>query len=280
MTIYDVAAASGVSLPSVTRFCRVVGFAGFRELLQGVAQSLGRVDSKDFVSIEMQVADEGLQALAARIANRQIDALQTTVQTLDFDAIERAIAAIATAKRVTVIGHGSAYLSAQGIAVKLNWAGVPAVAATPDLFSNLMIAIDAEDVVIGVSHQGRTRDTIELVRLAASFGATTIAVSTVADSPLASVSQIEIAVLSPDLVRAGTFLIAANALMLVADVIAASVAERRFNGDPPNRERVVEWIETNLRIGPTYEVREQPKPGRIRANSRRVAESIGRDGEL
>ncbi|HET7056570.1 MAG TPA: hypothetical protein VFI12_08910, partial [Thermomicrobiales bacterium] len=48
MTIYDVAEMSNVSLPSVTRFCRAVGFGGFRELVQGIAQSLGRIDSKDF----------------------------------------------------------------------------------------------------------------------------------------------------------------------------------------------------------------------------------------
>ena len=51
MTIYDVAEISNVSLPSVTRFCRAVGFGGFRELVQGIAQSLGRIDSKDFESL-------------------------------------------------------------------------------------------------------------------------------------------------------------------------------------------------------------------------------------
>ncbi|MEA2516099.1 MAG: hypothetical protein QOJ59_5588 [Thermomicrobiales bacterium] len=250
MTIYDVAAASGVSLPSVTRFCRAVGYPGFRELVQGIAQSLGRIESKDLETLEAPASENGLGVLANAIVKRQIDALQTTVKTLDFDAIERATEAIAAARRVTVIGHGGAYVPALGISVKLNWAGVAAVAATPDLFSNHVIAVDTDDVVIGVSHQGRTHDTIDMLQLARTFGATTIAVSAVPQSPLASATDIAIAVLTPEVARAGTFLIAFDTLMVLADILAAAVAERKWGGAPPHRAEVVEWIETNLRVGP------------------------------
>src|SRR6476660_2508961 len=83
MTIYDVAAMSGVSLPSVTRFCRAVGYPGFRELVQGIAQSLGRIDSKDFESLHSgEHHDGGIKSLAESIVNRQVEALQTTLHAL------------------------------------------------------------------------------------------------------------------------------------------------------------------------------------------------------
>jgi DNA-binding MurR/RpiR family transcriptional regulator len=72
----------------------------------------------------------------------------------------------------------------------------------------------------------------------------------VPNSPLAEVSDISLAVLSPDVARAGTFLIAFDALMVLADILAATVSERKWKGDPPNRHDVVEWIERNLRVGP------------------------------
>jgi DNA-binding MurR/RpiR family transcriptional regulator len=265
MTIYDVAAASGVSLPSVTRFCRAVGYPGFRELVQGIAQSLGRIESKDLETLEAPADGDGLAAIANTIVKRQIDALQTTLRTLDFEAIERATQAIADARRVTVLGHGGAYVPALGISVKLNWAGIAAAPATPDLFSNQVIAVGKEDVVIGVSHQGRTRDTIDMLQLARSFGATTVAISAVPQSPLGTTADIAVAVLTPEVARAGTFLIAFDTLMVLADILAASVADRKWNGTPPNRPEVVEWIETNLRVGPLP----QPKPtGRTRAGRR------------
>lgn len=251
MTIYDVAAMSGVSLPSVTRFCRAVGYPGFRELVQGIAQSLGRIDSRDLETLETASDGQGgLPALAATIVKRQIEAFQTTLQALDFEAIEQACNAIASAKRVVVIGHGGAYVPAIGMAIKLNWGGVAAHGATPDEFSNIVISTSPGDVVIGISHQGRTRDLIELLRLARKLGATTIGISTVPHSPLESVSDIPLAVLTPEIARAGTFFLAFDTLMIMADLLAATVAERKWNGAPPNRPEVVEWIETNLRVGP------------------------------
>jgi DNA-binding MurR/RpiR family transcriptional regulator len=235
----------------VTRFCRAVGYPGFRELVQGIAQSLGRIDSKDLESLEGTADDQGgLPALAATIIKRQIEAMQTTLQALDFDAIDRASTAIAGAARVVCIGHGGAYVPALGMAIKLNWGGVAAHGATPDEFSNIVISTSKSDVIIGISHQGRSRDTIELLRLAREFGATTIGISTVPHSPLAAVSDVSLAVLSPDMARAGTFFLAFDTLMVMADILAATVADRKWDGAPPNRPEVVEWIETNLRVGP------------------------------
>ena len=73
MTIYDVAEMSNVSLPSVTRFCRAVGFGGFRDLVQGIAQSLGRIDSKDFESLHSVDGHDGqIKTLAEAIVKRRL----------------------------------------------------------------------------------------------------------------------------------------------------------------------------------------------------------------
>ena len=251
MTIYDVAAAAGVSLPSVTRFCRAVGYTGFRELVQGIAQSLGRLEAKDIEATEQLAAPhDPVLDVVSTVVRQQIEALQISSRTIDLDAIGAATEVITKAQRVFILGHGAAYVPALGMAVKLNWAGVCAVATSPDMFTNQVIALGKNDVVIGFSHQGRTRDTIDMVALARELGATTIGVSTVPQSPLSAVSDISIAVLTPEAARAGTFIIAFDTLMVVADVIAALVSEKKWDGAPPHRGEVVEWIETKLRVGP------------------------------
>ena len=132
--------------------------------------------------------------------------------------------------RVVIIGHGSAYVPAMGMAIKLNWAGIASHGATPDEFSNIVISTSKSDVVIALSHQGRTRDVVELLKLARSLGATTIGISTVPHSPLASASDIPLAVLSPDIARAGVFFLAFESLMVLADILAATAAERKWAG--------------------------------------------------
>jgi DNA-binding MurR/RpiR family transcriptional regulator len=184
------------------------------------------------------------------VVRQQIEALQITARSIDLDAINEATQAIAKAQRVYVLGHGAAHVPALGMAVKLNWAGVSAVATPLDMFTNQVVAVGPNDVVIGLSHQGRTRDTIDMLALARELGATTIGVSTVPQSPLGAVSDITIAVLTPEAARAGTFLIAFDTLMVIADVLAALVTDVKWAGSPPNRGEVVEWIETKLRVGP------------------------------
>lgn len=251
MTIYEVAEVADVSLPSVTRFSRAVGYPGFRELVQGIAQSLGRIESKDLEDLhKVDGREDVIPGLVGAVARRQIDALQTAARTIDQAALQEAAEAIAHAPRTTIIGHGGAYVPALAMAIKLNWAGIPAYASTPDLYSNQAMAVTEDDVVIGISHQGRTKEVIEMLRLAGGFGATTISVTTVPSSPLGTVANIQLAVLTPEVARAGTFLIAIDALNLLADVLAASAADVKWGGAPPNRAPVVEWIETHLRIGP------------------------------
>ncbi|MCC6313020.1 MAG: MurR/RpiR family transcriptional regulator [Thermomicrobiales bacterium] len=251
MTIADVAAESGVSLPSVTRFCRAAGYPGFRELTQELARSLGRIDSRGFAELPAVAADaDGLPGLAARIVARQIGALEDTLRVLDYAEVERAVATLIAAARVAIVGSGGAYASALGVAVKLNWAGIPATASSPDQFANQLVAISPGDVVVAISHQGRTRDTIGAVRQARAFGAATIGIATVPNAPLLAATDIALAAFSRDLARSGTLLIANHAELFVGDVLAAAIAERRRNDSPSQRESVADWIEANLRVRP------------------------------
>lgn len=253
MTIYELAEISGVSLPSVTRFCRALGYPGFRDLLQALAQSLGRLDVKDLQQ-PVTGGQPGLPGVVAAVVNRQIEALQNTLRTLDYDELEAAVTAIAGARRLTVVGSGGAYVSALGAAIKLNWAGVPAVATSPDLFANQLVGLDPSpdgDVVIAISHQGRTRDTIATLRLAKEFGATTIAITAIAHAPITEIADIGLAVFSPARALHGTFTVAHTAELVVADILAAAVAERKWQSNPPRRAAVADWIEQHLRVGPT-----------------------------
>lgn len=252
MTISDVASASGVSLPSVTRFCRAVGYSGFRELVQGIAQSLGRLEMRDLQAMEMgQGPDGGLPGLAARVVGHQVTTLQNVLHTLDYRILDEAAAAIAAANQVTIIGHGAAFISAQSFAVRLNFAGISATASTPDLFSIQLVAIRPGDVLLAISNQGRTRDIIEAVRRSREFGAKTIAVSSITHTPLSEVADISVAAFSAETARAGMFLTSYNAVLAVADILAVSVAERKWDGEPPHRADVVDWIEAYWRVGPT-----------------------------
>ncbi len=249
MTISEVAASSEVSLPSVTRFCRAMGYAGFRELVQELARSLGRADARSLEDIPSPADHAGaLSGMAAEIVATQVGALQDTLRALDFAAVERAVDALCATRHATAVGSGGAYVSALGLAFKLGWSGVPIAGATPDMFVNQLAAVSPGDVVIALSHQGRTRDTLGVMRLARSYGATAIAISAVPNAPMLAEADIALAAFSADLARAGTLLVANSAELLVANILAAAVADRR-GSDATRRDSVALWIEDELRVG-------------------------------
>jgi DNA-binding MurR/RpiR family transcriptional regulator len=276
MTIYEVASRSDVSVPSVTRFCRTVGYSGYRDLARGLAQSLARLDARELETLPGNTdGPEYLHTVTQRIVERQCHALQVAGKTIDLDVVQTIASKMLDASRITLIGHGAAYPTALGTAVKLNWAGIPAFAVTPDMFSNQAMFQGAGDIVVGISHQGRTRDVIEALRLSSTLGATTVGISAVPHAPLAQVADHYLAVLSTELAREGIFIVASNALMLAADLLAAAVSEQQQrSGDLPGRRgQVSEWIESQFRVGPLAaragSARDHPDPAVARGEAHR-----------
>ena len=88
-TVAEVARAAGTSEPSVIRFCRRMGLAGFRELTLRLTEALSRPDSlvhRD-VSAEDTTADATVKVLEAAI--RSLVDLRGQLSTLPFDPVVR-----------------------------------------------------------------------------------------------------------------------------------------------------------------------------------------------
>ena len=104
MTIAELAAAAGVSKPTVVRFCRTLGCEGYREfklrLAQNLAVSLQYLEA-DTTGGEGRGDDAMDQILSALSAASNIMRAQ-----LDRDALDRAQAAIARCRNLMVVGIG------------------------------------------------------------------------------------------------------------------------------------------------------------------------------
>src|SRR5689334_952924 len=69
--------------------------------------------------------------------------------------------------------------------------GIPAALAAPSVARHYRARIDLEDtLVVSLSQSGRTEEIVEVQRWAASLGATTVAISNDASSPLATEADV------------------------------------------------------------------------------------------
>ena len=93
-----------VSPPTITRFCRALGFAGLREFKLHLAQNLAVGTSTLHRAV---VAGDNMQAVTHKVLQGAASALANLERHIVPDDLERAVARIATARRVDCYGVGN-----------------------------------------------------------------------------------------------------------------------------------------------------------------------------
>ena len=183
----EIAARTGVSQPTVARFCRAAGYSGYRDFKLRLAQSLA--NGVPFVHHDVGIHD-AMADVAAKVFDRGIAALVTVRNHLDPDALERATQLLATARRIEFYGLGNSGIVAMDAQHKFFRLGVPAVAySDPHVHAMSASLLGKGDVVVAISATGRTRELIRSVEIARDAGAAVIAI-TASASPLANLATV------------------------------------------------------------------------------------------
>jgi DNA-binding MurR/RpiR family transcriptional regulator len=131
------------------------------------------------------LATDGLAAVVAKVSAVEMLALRETASGLDLEALKAVIDRILSASTVVLHGVGASGLGADDLAHKLQQIGHRALC---DRDSHSAIALAAQlrgdGVAIGFSHNGRTRETVEFLRVARGTGATSVAITNTRNSPI------------------------------------------------------------------------------------------------
>ena len=102
-TLDDLAKQTDLSTTSVLRFCRRLGFSGFKAFQQAVRRELKY--SPDLLDKFQRTSAGQLEnALLAQTVQQGIACIQETFQEMSFDAISHAVDSIARARRVYTFG--------------------------------------------------------------------------------------------------------------------------------------------------------------------------------
>ena len=225
MTIAELAAAAEVSQPTVTRFCRSIGCASFADFKINLATTL--TVAAAYLQPGRQFDDDAGQ-LAQAIMTRAVNAMRDSLNALDTDAVARAIASIAKARRVDIYGQGGGSASlAEDAKLRLFRIGL-AVCAYVDGHQQRMSAatLSQGDVVLAISNSGRSKAVAEALQIAQSFGATTIAL-TRPGTPVAEGADILIPIVVAEDENVLLPTPSRYAHMVVVDTIATGVAAER-----------------------------------------------------
>ena len=183
----EVARETGASEPSVIRFCRRVGLAGFRELGLRLVEALSRPDSHVHRSISL---DDAPTDAASKVVEASIQSLVEVHSQLSAMPVEEAVDAMRTARQIIFAGLGASGNVAMDARQKFFRLGIPCSVVTdaPGLLQMAAIA-DADDVFVIASHSGSWPELRRAADLATANGAIAIALTN-PNSPLAEAATI------------------------------------------------------------------------------------------
>lgn len=188
MTITELAEAAQNAEATVFRLCKKLGFSGYQELKIALAGDL--YTPLESVYKEVDPTDS-IRTMASKIFLGINEGLQDTLKIIDEDAIERAIQAITTTRRIDVYGSGGSAIIASDIEHRFMRFGISVRSySDPHLQIASATLLQPGDLVIAVSHTGANRDVLEAVEMAKSNQVTTIAITSYLRSPLSQAVDI------------------------------------------------------------------------------------------
>ena len=233
LSITELAERAGTSPATVTRFCRLIGYAGYPPLRVGAAADLGRSSAYETwqsdIGRAFDPSDTALEVLTALVSSHTA-ALQSTATQLDHNAAARAAAAIAGSAHTDIYGIGGSAGVASELQARLYRIGLNAHVWTEVHEGLTSAAIQGPGAVaIGISNTGRTGEMIEMLSLARSAGAFAVAITGNPDSPLASVADVHLTAYAPDAYLQPDDLSAKHAQLLAIDLLYLLVAQQDFS---------------------------------------------------
>jgi DNA-binding MurR/RpiR family transcriptional regulator len=186
-SVRELASRGRVSVGSVSRFVRTLGFADFRSFRLALARETAHPTTSLFEAIRPGDSDD---EIARKVFLGNIRSLEDTLKLVATPDLAAAARAIGKAGRLVFFGIGSSGNIARDAALLFSFMELASVACV-DPYQIVVQSTQARaaDVYVGLSHSGRSAITVEGLAQARRRGAVTVGISNYPRSPLARVSR-------------------------------------------------------------------------------------------
>ncbi len=182
-TVTDMAEITSVGETSVLRLCRRLGFRSYQEFKLSLAKEL--VNPAKNIYNEIEETDD-FKAIARKVTIENNMALENTLSLLNDKELEKSIKAIVQAKRIYFFGIGSSGTVALDGKYRFLRMGLNVDAVSDSHYMSMTSTLlTKEDVVIGISTSGSTKDIVDAVRIAKNNGVFFVCITSQSRSPLA-----------------------------------------------------------------------------------------------
>ena len=202
---------------SILRFCKRLGFAGYKEFQRELIAELALLGDKKDVALEDISMDDSVERIVGKVMKSNVRTIEATARTLDYTVLERCAAYLKRARAVNLFGIGASRLVAHDLAQKL---------MRVDKECHLYDDWHEGDMAIAFSYSGLTQEVLDCTAEAQRHNCPVVAVTKVdGSSKLATMADAVLGVAASEpLVRSGAMASRMAQLMVVDALYAAYVA--------------------------------------------------------
>ncbi|EOI1370740.1 MurR/RpiR family transcriptional regulator [Serratia nevei] len=238
-SIATLARMADVSEPTVNRFCRRLDTKGFPDFKLHLAQSLA--NGTPYVNRNVE-EDDSVDSYTSKIFESVMASLDTVKANLDIAAINRAVDLLTQAKKISFFGLGASAAVAHDAMNKFFRFNIPVIYFDDIVMQRMSCMNSGEgDVVVLISHTGRTKNLVEMAHLARENDATVLAITS-RDTPLAQAATLPLLLDVPEDTDVYMPMVSRIAQLTLIDVLATGFTLRRGAKFRDNLKRVKEAL--------------------------------------
>lgn len=183
-TIKSLGKATNTGDATIVRLCKKLGYSGFSDLKITLAQ--------DSMMTTSNGRDE-TQTSSQRSSRVLISSIEQTEALLIPSVLKQAVHLLANAQRIHIFGVGHSGESARDY--ERTWLRIGLIAnaeSDPHIQVQVATLLKEDDVVIGLSLSGHTKDTYDSLKVSKEYGAKIITVTNDLMSPIAQLGDVSL----------------------------------------------------------------------------------------
>ena len=224
LSIDRLAHNAGVSQPTVLRMLRSAGFSGYRDfcyrLVAELAKKAGTGEGEKGPMYGYTLdKSTPLEEIPFNMAATTQKMLEETIKNFSGKIYQKTVEALANARLIDIYGVENSEATALDLLTKLLYLGLPCRYFSDCYHQQIAAgALTPEDVAVGISYSGESKDTVDSLRKAKKAGARTIAVTNFKDAAISRYADILICT-SQEQLMYGDAIFSRSCQILVVDMI-------------------------------------------------------------
>lgn len=189
LSIIELAEQCKCGEATIVRFAKRLGLNGFQELKFSLASENGDSPASTHIT-----AQDSAFEIYQKVCNDIYLSLEKTKSSLNEKLLGEAAEKICKADKIVIFGLGNSSAIAIDASHKFMRAGLNAIAYTDNHMQVIAAShLKENDIAIGISHSGSSKDIVDALKTAKEHNATTIAITNSGKSPILKQSDIVLA---------------------------------------------------------------------------------------